>query len=994
MLYNEEDIRGKLLLPFLKDLGFDISEIDLEKDFSIKLGRSTEIKKTFIKGRSDLLCKRNGKNLFIIELKNDSISITDDDRDQGISYARALKGNIAPFVVVTNGKNTKVFDTITEEELTDTNISQSSSFWKNNCTLSTDEELQIRYEALKSFISFSKENLKTFCESQVRDRMGSIVGGFKNSHSKFVKELHAERQILKAEFNRFLNSEASVFGLVGVAGVGKTSSMCSLAFESLENHFVFFYNAALLTKSPNHYILTDLNLFFSARNESDIILKKLNELGSFSDKEILIFIDGIDECTDINLVHELSEMAYSVSKLNKLKICISCKSNIWSKFLDINGSKTYLWDELKKFHNDITSLKNSPGFLLDDFNNQEVNNILPLYKNTFGFKGELSIEILNKLKNGFFLRIFSEVYSKKEVPQKIDDTQLIKKYLKQSFQKTSLGEQMGLRILSKIGKIIMNYKYSSLETFKDEGVEIGNILDELDFSLDENIPEELFGRNILIKSNNEDSYNISFYYSKIRDYIICYHSYKLEKLNDDKFYNILHEFYENHIGESAIDFYIKNAEYSHRNILIQYKKDKALQYVIAYNAYLEENFKAFKDKFNPETKGSIGIVIPNDLIGKGGYALFPLAKESDTKVIHDDLRDPFEKRFEENSLLKKGVTTVYGSDNGLLILDQSEILKNNIFEQLREIIEKGKLVCNKSAILLLEKVSTILYYNHKRLGYKFDINDYDLPRFDLIYPINLIELKFKISKYKITRYLRRKKIDENLIPEMVEQILQGMTDSIELNELNGYSIFDELEKYVHILLEMGYKEIDSHYFPYPDKLVEYARHFVEQNREENHYFSRMIQYSENQGKLYIINFFKYLEQCYKEFIEYNFPLLKKDFLFYNEIPHEYFCYMKDTDILKWGTFGYRASRKGKLEVYFKDSTQSKEAFDKENLHSLQHFSLDIFLHINDDYIKYPIKTIQHSSPSKVDEFCVLRNWIYKFLEDDIRDLFKENDVWC
>ena len=50
---NEEEIRSKILLPFLQDLGFDLSEISLEDKFTIRLGRS-KVKV----GRSDILCKR------------------------------------------------------------------------------------------------------------------------------------------------------------------------------------------------------------------------------------------------------------------------------------------------------------------------------------------------------------------------------------------------------------------------------------------------------------------------------------------------------------------------------------------------------------------------------------------------------------------------------------------------------------------------------------------------------------------------------------------------------------------------------------------------------------------------------------------------------------------------------------------------------------------------------------------------------------------------
>ena len=59
---------------------------------------------------------------------------------------------------------------------------------------------------------------------------------------------------------------------------------------------------------------------------------------------------------------------------------------------------------------------------------------------------------------------------------------------------------------------------------------------------------------ILIPSGKDDKETVTFYYSEIRDYIICYHSFKLHKLTDDQFYNVLDKFYLNYIGESAISF--------------------------------------------------------------------------------------------------------------------------------------------------------------------------------------------------------------------------------------------------------------------------------------------------------------------------------------------------------------------------------------------------------------------------------------------------------
>ncbi|TRX05830.1 type I restriction enzyme HsdR N-terminal domain-containing protein [Flavobacterium gawalongense] len=944
MLKNEEDLRGKLLIPFLNDLGFDISEISFETSFSIRLGKHERP----IRGRSDILCKRNGKNLFIIELKNDSISITKEDIDQGISYARLLPDNIAPFTIISNGKITKIFDSITRQELTGTEISKQSDFWQNDCTLSTDEDLKIRYLALKNFVSFSPENLKQFCEDQVRDRMGPIIGNIDTPSSKFVKELYVQRKELKCAFDDFISSESSFFGLVGSAGVGKTSAMCSLALQSLDDKIVFFYNATIINKSPLEHIAQDLNGVFSSKSESNVILKKLDELGRFLNKSVLIFIDAIDESVDSNITLELSEIALAVRNLNKVKICISCKSNIWKNFLKINDTYTHLYEELKKSHDVIGSLDNFPGFLLDDFSNEEIKSIIPLYKSSFDFKGQISDSLLNELRNGFFLRIFSEVYSHKQIPQKIDDKELIKTYIKQSLEKTNIGAQSGLRILSKIGQILINHKYNSWETYKDEGLEVDKLLDKLDFSIDENLPEDLFARNILIKSNKEDSYNISFYYSKIRDYIICFHSYKLHKLSDNEFHNVLDDFYQNHIGQSAIAFYTENATTSHQSTLIKFKKDKSLKYVIGYDSYLNNNFKSFKNKFIPKTEGDIGIVLPIDLLKEDGYALFPLDSNSSNRILYENLKDAFSEGYYESRMFQIGVDTLYGSNTSLLIPDQNKLIKNNIFKQLKEIINKGKLTAYNSDILLMEMVSTILYYYYNKFGYDFNLKDFNLPRFDLIYPIDLKNLRYRIYKFRATDYYQNKKVDSNLINELVEKAYIENLDIPKLNVSGDFPPVEELFKIVNILLKKGYNEIQKHHLPYPDKSIIEAREFYEQDIKQNFRQIRSAQYSSEQAKLYIEKFFEHLESCYKEFVECYFPTFKDEFPFYKALPNEYFFYMKDSDILKWGMFGYRTSKCGKMKVYFKEHIPHNEAFEEDEVVILRAFSLDNILY-NDHY---------------------------------------------
>lgn len=983
MFQNEEDLRSKLLLPYLKNLGFDPSEISLERSFTIRLGRTQKS----IQGRSDILCKINGKNLFIIELKNDSLSISQDDIEQGISYAKLLTENIAPFVIITSGKETKIFETISKKELTGTNISEQSSFWQNGCTLSMDEDLQIRYAALKHFISFSGENLKIFCEFQVKDRMGPIIGKSDDLNSKFVEELYLQRYDLNDTYQKFINSGAPVFGLVGEAGVGKTNSMCSLALSSLENNFVFFYNGALLNKSPIEYISQDLNLFFSGKSDNEIVLRKLNELGSFLKKKILIFIDAIDECPDSNMVYELSEIAFSLGKFSNVKICISCKQNSWDRFLKVRDIKNHLYTELLKFHDNMSVVGNNPGFLLSKFNDNELADIVTSYRHSFGFKGLISVSVENELRNGFFLRIFSEVYRQRQIPDKIDDKELIRIYLEQSLEKTQTGVQSGLRMLAQIGQTFIQQKYTEWAEFKDEGVRIDDVLDELHFSFDQSLPEELFSRNILIRSNNDDSYNVSFYYSKIRDYIICYHSFKLDKLDDNEFYNLLETFFQNHIGQSAIYFYLENSKQSHLNSYERFKKDKALSYVKKYDFFLDDKFSKFKAQFDPKTIGQIGILLPEDLINEDGYALIPLDSSVERRIQFESFKDLDTSDLTFNNIFKKGASLIHSTNSPLMVLDQDEIVRKNILKQLKTIIENGKLYEYDSNIILLEKMATIFFYNFKRLKYDIKIDDYYQPRYDLIYPIDLELLNERLYKFRASYYYTNTNNAKQLIDGMVEDAYQNRTVIPGMKVSGDFPPFEELYKIVNILIERGYRIVSNHYLPCPNRDLTEVREMYFKNKSLKLNDIRVLQFDEICIKKYITEFFEYLEIAYKCIVERCFPTFKNKLSFYSNLPHEYVLFVPNVENPIRGFYGRRHSSEGKFSFRFEKMPTFENRKKPSGFGILRGFSFGQIIHIDN-----PMQTVSEINSRNVDESCVLRNWVYKILKEDFEKYFGENDL--
>lgn len=109
----------KVILPTFQE-----SSITSQKSFSIKFGHRNvnfgeEIPGNRAKlGIYDILLSIDNRPLVMLELKRPGLKLTNDDRDQGISYAR-LTNPITPITIVTNGKEFNVYDTYTKDKIDD-----------------------------------------------------------------------------------------------------------------------------------------------------------------------------------------------------------------------------------------------------------------------------------------------------------------------------------------------------------------------------------------------------------------------------------------------------------------------------------------------------------------------------------------------------------------------------------------------------------------------------------------------------------------------------------------------------------------------------------------------------------------------------------------------------------------------------------------------------------------------------------------------------------
>lgn len=105
---NEEEVKIHLVLPWLESLGYKKEFMEFEKTIKINEGRKTKSIFADIVVYTD---KKLQTPLIVVDTKSPSEILSREGRDQVISYARLLP-KIAPIAILTNGKNSQVYQTL------------------------------------------------------------------------------------------------------------------------------------------------------------------------------------------------------------------------------------------------------------------------------------------------------------------------------------------------------------------------------------------------------------------------------------------------------------------------------------------------------------------------------------------------------------------------------------------------------------------------------------------------------------------------------------------------------------------------------------------------------------------------------------------------------------------------------------------------------------------------------------------------------------------
>ncbi|PFT28958.1 type I restriction enzyme HsdR N-terminal domain-containing protein [Bacillus cereus] len=544
---NEEQVKNTVIVPYFKKMGFLTDEIEFETHFKINIPRQGKIHigEEIIKNvYSDILYKTliNGelRNIILVEVKRENHTIEQKDIEQAINYARLLD-EIAPYSVVTNGRNTRIFDTITKLELTNTDLSKSS-FIVSGYNLTISEN--IREIALKTFIGLDRKNLLNFCQLQ-SERNFNDIRSKTISNKSIIDGIHCNRNKYMSEFKNFMNSKSKIYAVIGNSGVGKTNYLYSL-WESYKDHFpILFYSAGLLNQRLINAIHEDFQFLLNQEYSISELIRRFDDITKrHEDQRFYIIIDGLDEHpNNIELRNELNDLIKKIQDSN-IFLIVSCKTtneinDIWYKFTHYKGALNSLGDNIYMPKN--LSYRNKLGIYIDKLDDQELIYIWKKYKKTYEIEGDLDNESRELAKEPFLMRMIAELYQGKEVVNQITEIELYHKWLHRKLGETSKPEMSKL-IFKKIINHMVELKSETIE--QDYFMELLSMVDNGYLYFQELLN---IGLIAITKDSNQIQY-ISICNSTLMKYTYCY---EIEKWQTKRMVDLIYSF-NTHIKEEFL----------------------------------------------------------------------------------------------------------------------------------------------------------------------------------------------------------------------------------------------------------------------------------------------------------------------------------------------------------------------------------------------------------------------------------------------------------
>lgn len=672
-LANEEELKIRFLVPLLERLGLYRDDLHFEESFSFKAGRQTlseNVKSALVQKRPrlDIRASRGGQNLFIIEAKAPGHTLTDSDRLQAISYARLIHP-MAPYAIVTNGRQTRLYDTITREEIFPPEVKIDGAF---TIQLPGSDD----FDALDCFLRLNTENLLRFAKAQTTEALRPLRGSTSDLTKKYIPDLHHPRPSVGRALSHFVQSSDSTLALVSESGMGKTSCMCHRALELLEaGRPVLFLRGSEVGGRLLERIAEEFAWTFAETLSPPALVQRLSRLAGDA---LLLFVDAIDEWPAKTAAEQLGALASHLAD-TRLKLVVSCKSAAWSSFLVRRDTPTDFSTQVATHENE-----NAPGLTLHPFRDEGFFEVLRKYKQVFGFHGVWDKNLLEETKRSpFFMRIAFEV-AKEHSMHELRETSLeiFDRYYRSCVNKTAKPD-LANRVLSKTAEALFQKN--------TDRIRLTQLRSALELRVTEDLPQDLFLAGVLEYASVDGARAVRFAFESLRNYVIAFHALNWNELTVEAFRKEVRHLDQGGVKEEALIAYYKLAGDQHKRVLDSDIYEFGTRLIDAYQDIIRVHFSEFAASFPPGDIDNAGLVLEANLRTDEAYQYgLRLLRPGDTRILILPTTSP---NWLSDSLLRFGAGGLaYQLGHGSLRRDLvEELLQVNFTRLIPEVVRDGAL---------------------------------------------------------------------------------------------------------------------------------------------------------------------------------------------------------------------------------------------------------------------------------------------------------------
>lgn len=442
---NEEDIRTKILVPWLEAVGISGDEFDTEFGFSIRVGRE-KVKLP----RSDLVVRKHGRPLVVVEAKEPQHKITAVDCEQAVSYARLLQPNMAPFAVVTNGQHSEVLNVATCEPVT-WSISDTKAqptLWEAPAPDPNVGDINLRFQALRRLISLSPENARRFCKAQIEDV--TARNRIEGPRPEFDPELHVARDSLTRAFARFLESDDRFFFITAPSGIGKTSECIRMANDALVSDFPMYVPLDLADAEPLNFLAGELSWRLSSTRTEQHLLRDLDELCQMTDRRLLLILDEADSCDLGKLLRSMERLHSWIRDLEgRTRVVLALQPATLDNLRNGLGYPTFF----TQIH--------AQTYQLTPLSSTEADRLIILLRKRFRFEGDIVGALRQRCMDPTFAHLLARQFANARLPQDALPGEVFSKFVRNLCRRT--GDEGGVdAVLAACAQLMLQENTASL----------------------------------------------------------------------------------------------------------------------------------------------------------------------------------------------------------------------------------------------------------------------------------------------------------------------------------------------------------------------------------------------------------------------------------------------------------------------------------------------------------------------------------------------------